>query len=339
MLDIWLDSFPPTPPGIVAADAGDRAKWLEMRGQDVTASVAATLFGAGVHPYISPYQLWALKSGAPIDERTENAAMRRGRLLEPVALQLLAEEQPTWRIAPCKTYYRDPISRIGATPDAFATRPDVDGFGIIQIKTAGHFAFKKSWRDQDGDIALPLWIAVQASVEAALTGASWAAAFAMTLGDGGLEPYLIDVPLRPALMVKLRGLVKDFWRRVAEEDPYEPDWGRDAGLVAALYDGEDGPTIDLSADKEVAGWLDERETLKARESDGAQATKARKLIDAQLISRLGNASGAHVGARKFSVKIVRRGAYSVAATQYPQLSVKGHPVIQAPSPLSLAGPF
>src|ERR1700733_7613977 len=144
----------PVPVGIIASDATDRARWLSMRQQDVTASISAALFGSGVHPYVSPYQLWALKSGATSDEKAENAAMRRGRLLEPVALQLLGEEQPDWRVAPCKTYYRDPLNRIGATPDAFAVRPDIDGFGIVQIKTAGHFAFKKGWKDADGDVAL-----------------------------------------------------------------------------------------------------------------------------------------------------------------------------------------
>jgi len=328
------------PQGIVTADSTHRAKWLAMRQKDVTASVAATLFGEAVHPYVSPLELWALKSGAKSDATEENAAMRRGRLLEPVALQLLAEEQPSWKLSACKTYYRDPAHRIGATPDAFATRPDIANFGIIQIKTAGHFAFKKGWIDADGDISVPLWIVVQASIEAALTGASWAAVFAMTLGDGGLEPYLVDIPLRPALMVRLRALAADFWNRVETDRPYPPDYNRDAGLVAALYQGEDGPVIDLGANAEVSELLDRREVLKAAEANGAAAAKARKPIDAALIHKLGNASGARLSdGRTFAVKTVRRKAFEVAASQYLSLTVKAANAGKSLAPSDFSGPF
>src|SRR4029079_19449389 len=109
----------------------ERDRWLELRKRDVTASVAGALFG--VHDFVTPYQLWALKSGLIEDNIVETAAMRRGRLLEPVAIRLLREERPTWRVEPCSTYFRDPHARIGATPDALAIDPERTGFGIVQI--------------------------------------------------------------------------------------------------------------------------------------------------------------------------------------------------------------
>ena len=64
--------------------------------------------------------------------------MRRGRLLEPIALQLLQEEKPDWVIAPHPFYYRDGEMRLGASPDALASRPDISGIGVVQLKTVGH---------------------------------------------------------------------------------------------------------------------------------------------------------------------------------------------------------
>jgi hypothetical protein len=295
---------------------------LEQRKSFVTASVAAALFGC--HPYQSPYALWAEKSGLVSEEKAETPAMRRGRLLEPVLLELLREEFPTWTIVPCTKFYSDAKVRIGATPDFLATRPDIAGLGIIQGKTAGKFAFRKGWTDADGDLAVPTWIGIQTSTEAALTGASWAAVAAMSLGDGGLDLHVEDVPLLPALVARLRTLAKDFWRRVAENDPYEPNYGRDAALISQLWNGEDGPLLELGEDAAVGDLLDRRRALKAREADGARATRERKDdIDPRLINRLGNARGARIAdGRSYTVKIVRKKAYPVAATQYPQITVK-----------------
>jgi YqaJ-like recombinase protein len=301
----------------------DRASWLKWREQDVTASVAAALFGPDICPHLTPYKLWALKSGLLPDD-AETPAMRRGRLLESVALQLLAEERPDWKITHEPFYYRDEARRIGATPDALATRPDIEGPGVVQLKTVGHFAFKKGWRDADGEVEVPLWIAVQASVEAALTSATWASIGAMALGDGGLDMHVVDVPLRPALMIKLRELVDEFWRRVRDKDPYPPDYGRDAAALARVYADDDGGEIDLAGNERAVDLIKAREALKAREADGKAAEKERKPLDAELIHLLGNAArGTLGGGRAITAKTVKRAGYVVEATSYRAVKVTG----------------
>lgn len=301
----------------------DRASWLAMRKRDVTASAAAALFGDGVHPYLTAYQLFALKAGLVEEDSAESPAMRRGRLLEPVALQLLREERPDWKINANTDYFRDDAARIGATPDACAWRPDIEGNGAVQIKTVGHFAFKKGWRGETGDVEIPLWIAVQASVEAALTGSSWACVAAMSLGDGGLDLHIEEVPLRPALMARLRILTADFWRRVEANEPYPADFNRDAALIAKLFQDDDGSEIDLSRSNRVVELVALRETLKARESDGNFAEKERKIVDAEIIAALGNAArGRLADGRVIEAKTVRRGAYEVKATTYRQIKVR-----------------
>ena len=302
----------------------DRAQWLKWRKSDVTASVAAALFGdsADIHPYMTPYELFCLKAGLIEEDVEDTPTFRRGRLLEPVAIELLKEDRPTWKIAPCGYYFRDVDHHIGATPDAFAIRPDIEGRGVIQIKSVGKFAFEKGWLDHNKQVDLPLWIAVQASVEAALTNSTWAAVGAMALGDGGLDMHVIDIPIKPKLMIEIRKLALDFWRRVKDNDPYPPEYGRDAAVIAARYRPDEGNVVDLSDNPRMVEWLTEREGLKAREADGTAANKDRKKLEAELMHLLGNASAAIVGGKIVEVKTVKRGAYSVAPSQYSQVGVK-----------------
>lgn len=318
-LDLAMASIPER---VFVAPIEDTDTWLKARQRDVTASVAGALFGNGVHDYLTALELWAQKSGLkPPPEQTP--AMRRGQLMEPVILQMLREEYPTWQFEQARRYYSDPLTRIGASPDFYCIRPDRPGFGVIDGKSVGKFAFKKGWKDQDGDFQIPLWIAIQVTVTAKLCGASWGAVAPLQMGDGGLDLMLEEIPLRPAVMDRLENeLVPEFWKRVAEKRPYEPDWGKDVELVTSLYE-DGGFQIDLGDNAEVLDLLAQREILKAREADGNAAAKDRKVIDAKLVSRLGNASAARVGGRfLISAKVVRRKGYVVEPSQYIQVGVK-----------------
>jgi len=339
------------PPGVCWFPIDSVEEWLKRREPDFTASNAGVLFHDGpveMGAYSTPLKMWALKSKI-IEAEKGNRAMRRGQLIEPVILQMLREEYPTWTFVQASRYYRDPASRIGASPDFFAFDPErPEGFGALDGKSIGKYAGRKKWQDADGDRAVPLWIAVQVNVTAALCGASWGAVAAYHMDSDWIEP-VEEVPLRPGVMAALTPRVQDFWRRVEQNDPYDPDFNRDADLIGDLYDGENGPVIELGDAPDVAALLDEREALKAREADGAAAAKARKPVDAQLIHRLGNASAARIAdGRTFGVKIIRRKGFTVAPSEYPQLSVKEQFAASAKAmraakpaavPLSYSGPF
>lgn len=302
---------------------GSRDEWLARRKLNVNASEAAGLFGPDIHPYWTPYKLWAAKSGKLPDEE-DNPVLRRGRKFEPVVVDILREDYPEWEINPARRYFWDDETRLGCTPDVNAVRPaDAYGHGIIQIKTVGQFAFKRRWHDEHGDIAVPTWVAVQASIEAYLTGASWAGVAAMKLGDGGVDVIYIDIPLKPHLIHRIEDLTGELWRRVAADDPFDPDFGRDRKVVFDLYEGGDGGIIDLTGDAELEDFLDQRAGYKQLEKTGEEATKARKDLDARILHKLGNATGARCGIRVATVKVIKKKAYSVKATQYPQIAVKG----------------
>jgi predicted phage-related endonuclease len=298
-----------------------REEWLKRRHRNVNASEAAALFGPEIHPYLTPYKLWALKC-EKISDEADNPTLQRGRLFEPVVIDIVRMDYPEWRINRSQFYYWDDETRLGCTPDANATRPDIYGDGNVQIKTVGQFAFKRRWHDEDGNIAVPTWVAVQASIEAYLTGSTWAGVAAMRLGDGGIEVIYVDIPLKPHLIHRIEDLTAELWRRVAANEPYDPDFGRDRKLVFDLYTEGKGPVIDLSADVEFGEILQERAQFKQVEKAGESAATARKILDARIMHKLGNAPAARSGGRVVTIKVVKKKAYAVKATQYPQVTVK-----------------
>lgn len=300
----------------------NRREWLAWRKQNLNASEIAALFGPDVHPYLTPFKLWSLKCEKVTDE-ADNPVLRRGKKFEPVVIDCLREDHPDWQINQTAVYFHDDETRLGASPDCDATRPDTYGTGVIQIKTVGAFAFERKWHDAEGVVRVPTWIAIQASVEAYLSGSTWAAVAAMRLGDGGIDIIFVEIPLKPGLIHRLEDLAADFWRRVIENDPYDPDFGKDRKLILDLYREGDGSVLDLTGDTAFFHLIGRREELHAIEKRGAEATDERKTLDAQIIHRLGNASAARLGETIVRVSMVRKKAYSVKATQYPLVKIKG----------------
>ena len=303
--------------GIERHKITSREQWLSLRSHDVTASVAGALFG--VHEYTTLYQLWALKSGLITEDAEETAPMRRGRLLEPVAIQMLREERPTWDVAPNKNYFRDAAARIGSTPDGFAIDPERPGFGSVQFKSVESSVFRRKWRDEDGEVAPPLWIAIQATIDAYLSGASWAAIAPIVVGHG-IDIFVIDVPMRSGLLEKLKVETEKFWRLVETQTAPDPDYGRDGSLIAQLNSQCDGSTIDLSKDNRIVALASEdyqlAENIKELET-------RRKIIRAEALDKIGAAEIATVnGEVVMTAKTVSRKGFEVKPTSFRQIQFK-----------------
>ncbi|RUV84326.1 endonuclease [Mesorhizobium sp. M1A.F.Ca.IN.020.06.1.1] len=296
----------------------NRAEWLAARKRDVTASDASALLG--IHPYTTSYELWAQKTGRKPDEE-DNEVFRRGRALEFVAIDFLREDYPDWKITHSynNRYFRDPVGRIGATPDAFVTIPGRPGKGIIQIKSASDFSVK-NWIDPETkQITPPLYVAVQALIEAELTKASYAMVALIVSGHGMKLHPPIDIPLTPALMTRVRAEVADFWRVVAEGRHPAPDWKRDGELLEDLYQ-PDGRIIDLSKDNLLPAICDEKARIASEKS---AIDKRLKEIRAELLDKMGGASAARISdGRTITAKTVERAGYEVKPTSYIDLRVK-----------------
>lgn len=280
------------PDGIEIIRPANRAAWLAARGRDVTASQIGALFGE--HEYLTAYRLWGLKTGRVPRDEEETPAMQRGRLLEPVAVQLLRERFPGWNIthnAAENVYFRDPAARIGATPDVIVFAKDRGGHGVVQIKSVEAGVFARKWRDEDGNVEPPLWIAIQATLEAHLTGSKWAAVAPLVVGHG-LEMPLVEVPLIDGVVDAMKAKVAEFWTMIEEGREPTPDFARDAETIEAIYRADDEVEIDLSGDNRIRELLAERAALKAQVRASAAALSA---IDAEIKSKMGNATVAHLG--------------------------------------------
>jgi hypothetical protein len=312
------------PQGVIEREIGDRSEWLEWRRSNVNASEAACLWGDDIHPYLSAYRLWALKLGK-LDGAVENKAMTRGRLLELPAIELMGMEHPAWHVWRPGRYYHHPVWRIGATPDAFMrTYAQGEVIANLQIKTVGRYAFQRHWVDPDTkEVTPPLWIAVQASVETLMTGLEHNFVAAMVISDGGLlDLHLLPIPHRPGILTRLIELARDFWRRVAEGDPYPVDHFKDADAILAVYRDDDGTQIDLSGDERVRDLIGVYGELTAAIREGEAAQRSRDVLKAELIERMGNARAARFGDYVINAPTVNKKAYSVAATSYRRLSIK-----------------
>jgi hypothetical protein len=294
-----------------------RDQWLALRQSDITASIAGTLLG--VHPYSTAYGLWLLKKGLIAEDPEETAPMRRGRLLEPVAVQMLREDKPEWEIHhhPIGYYYRDPASRLGATPDVLAT--DEHGkLGIVQIKSVEPSIFRRDWKQEDGSIEPPLWIVIQGLIEAYLTGADWAAVAPMVVSFG-LEMPIIPIPLHAGILDRIKFEVAAFWQRIEEGRNYDPDYGKDGALIAKLYPQDNGKEIDLSGDNEIPALVDmlelNRKAKKVAEED-------EKICKTAIADKMGEASIARLSdGRRISNKTQHRDSYFVNETSFRVLRV------------------
>jgi predicted phage-related endonuclease len=203
----------------------DRVSWLEMRRRNVGCSEAAALFSA--HPYLTPMQLWAGKSGKLEEGQEDNAILRRGRILEAAVVEALQEEHPDWGIARPKVYYVDADRRLGCTPDAFAT---VDGAEtIIQVKVVAPEKFDAEWSGGP-----PAHYLMQMQAEMFVSGRARGILTPMVADGWKYEVHEYPIEPDPSFIGKLDRALKAFWRYVEQGREPPLDAG-DAGTLARLY--------------------------------------------------------------------------------------------------------
>ncbi|KAB0269018.1 YqaJ viral recombinase family protein [Microvirga brassicacearum] len=298
--------------------AGDRNTWLELRQKDVTASAVAALLD--VHPFITGYELWALKTGVIHEDPEETPEMQRGRLLEPVAVQLM-RETTDWKIThntgADQVYLRDPAIRLGATIDVFAV-DNLGSPGVVQIKSVAPQVFKSKWHNEAGELEAPIGVVLQALTEADLAGAEWAAVAPLVVGFG-LDMPLCHIPINKGAMERVREAVVDFWQMIAEGREPEPDWNKDDALLNRLGKTDNGTEVNLSGDNRLVELLHERTILKAeiKEQEGRV-----KEINEEIVQKLGPHERAYVPGFSVRRPTIERRGYTVQPTTYRQLTVK-----------------
>jgi predicted phage-related endonuclease len=294
-----------------------REAWLERRRLVIGASEIPALFDAS--PWMSHFKLSAIKGGLISDE-AENDAMRRGRLLEPVAIQCIREEHPEWivqpNVLPNLQYFVDSSNRIGATPDAFVKIPGRWGRGIIQIKSVEQSIFRKTWLDQEP----PLHVGIQAAIECAITDSQYAYVAALVVGHR-VDLHLQEIPLTSGLYAAAAARSLAFWEKIDAGETYAPDFDKDVETIREIYaDSSPDKEIDLSQDNEVSELAENDRILSGIDKD----TKgARAEIKARMLSKMKDAEVARFrGEIIATAKTVHRKGYEVKPSSTRQLRFK-----------------
>jgi hypothetical protein len=288
-------------------------QWHSLRSKVVGASEAGALVGE--HDYLSYWGLWARKSGL-LPAPDDSGAMERGHRLEPVAVEMIRDRYPAWDIMVPRSHYADHEFGIGATPDLLALDQE-RGSGVIQIKSVASRIFRQSWRGDSDSIRVPIWIAIQALMEADLTGASWAYVAALVV-DHVIDLHMIEIPLHPQIVDTIKTEALAFWRAVLAKQEPEPDFRRDHELIKAALRADDGSELDLSQWNELQDLLDRREAALAVVKEAKAEADA---CNAALLHRLGPAVRGTFPGGYVSAKTVNVSAHSVKASSYRKLHV------------------
>jgi hypothetical protein len=282
----------------------DRAHWLSLRANDVTASAAGALLG--VHEYLTPFQLYLEKTGQGHDVE-ETAPMRRGKRMEGVAIGILKDEHPEIEFQIPNFYVRDTDARIGATPDLLAICPK-RGPGIVQIKSVQSLVYRRKWIDAELVTPIPpTWIMVQAIIEAKLTGANWAAVAPIVV-DHGIDIPLIDIEIHAGVYQRTLEAIAEFWAKVDAGEPLPADYARDGAAIEALYAKGGGPALDLSKHNRIAFLCEE---MLAWQERATTADRAKRVINAEIADILKDSEIAEHGEFKIARKSQKTGGYTV----------------------------
>lgn len=293
----------------------DRQSWLDLRKRDVTASAVGALFD--VHPYVSRYALFAEKTGLDVPDTT-NAMLEWRLILESAVGAAVERQRPGWKIVKATEYLRDPELRLGATPD-FYIEGDPRGLGILQAKTAAPSSFEKSWSDDSP----PFWVAIQNATELMLDRrAAFGAVACLIIDPWKLECPIYDIPRHEGVEGRIRDAVTTFWGDVDFGIEPQPDYGKDAELIAALYPAAVPlKTIDLSGDNHLPVLLAERAGIKSR----AKVDETRvKEIDAEVKHKMADAEIASIDGFAITNKVTNRKGYEVQPTSFRSLRITDH---------------
>jgi predicted phage-related endonuclease len=274
----------------------DRASWLTMRLQDVTASDVAAVCNAD--PRRSALAVYVEKIGL-LPPKGDDPIMQRGRWFEAAFPAALADERQAWKVLAPKIYLRDPELRLGATPDLIAEDARRYGeLGNVQCKVVSRPVFERDWED-----GLPLWIELQTLTEMLLLNAVWGAVAALVVDTYSAELRLFPVERHAAAEARIAEAVQTFWADVAAGRQPPVRAPEDAEAIAALHPRDCGTVLDLAGDNELPGFLDERQRLKAEIGEREERVA---VVDGAIKAKLGNAAEAALPGWKISYRTQRR---------------------------------
>lgn len=282
--------------------------WLVSRRAGIGGSDAPAV--CGVDAYKTPLEVYCEKTddSEPSGGLPEDPAMRWGLLLEPSVARgyEAALDVQTFEPEP-RTHPEFPFMR--ATPDRLV----VGDKRIVQIKTASSRAL--GWGlPEVGQI--PERVAVQVQHEMFVFGAE--VADVACLIDGRDFRIYRDIRRDDSIIESLIDIESEFWQRVVNRDPPEPDFTHPATVeLLSRIHRPTGPEVSLAEEFADAAraYLAAGEAIKEHERD-------RNTIKARLIHAMQDAAIAHVGGFTITRNERKRKEHTVKASTYVEFKVK-----------------
>lgn len=301
--------------------AKDRATWLALRQQDITASDVPAICGEGM--FGSATKVWAEKLGK-VGPQEMTEAMKRGLWGEAAVFEAIGWEYPDWDVRRAKIYLRDPELRLGATPDGAAIIPGLDGVTVIQTKVIARPVFNAYWlkdpEDEYSGIVAPLGYQLQTLTEAMLADAARAMIVALVVDTFKWSLYTIPLERNPAAEIVIRDRVASFRANYLDtgvQPPVDPE--RDDEVLKSLFPQDNGLEIDLSHDNELPGFVHQLETGRAAKKNAEEIEKVAKTA---IAGKMGEAAIARLAdGRRISFKTQHRASYQVAESDFRVMRV------------------
>lgn len=287
------------------------AEWHALRAQDLTASDLGA--AVGCDPYKSPLRLYAEKAGLLLSQ-PDSPIMRRGRWMEAAVVAALVEEHPDWDIRyPLDLYLREPIARLGATPDALAATEE-PGVTNIQMKVVSRPVWERDWAGGP-----PMPYLLQTLAEGMLLEADRSLLVALVVDTYSAELAYHPVPRHPEAEAKLLTVTQTFWENVRTGQRPAADFKMDTETVEELFPlSEPEPVLDLTGDNRLGALLETRAHLKGRIVEDERVVKE---LDTEIKDKLGAAEIALLPGWKITWKTQTRKEVTIPASSFRVLRV------------------
>jgi putative phage-type endonuclease len=221
----------------------DRKAWLEWRRGGIGSSDAAVIMG--IDPWKTKYELYCEKVFGYADDN-DNAAMARGRALEPIVRSRLEREYEM--LLEPRNVERPPIHR--ASLDAIS----FDGRFLFEIKCPGEKAHAVARGGKVPDYYMP-----QLQHQLLVTGLSHLTYVSFR------DEELIEIAVmrQPEYIETLEKEELAFWARVVNRDPPQKE-SKD----------HDDKTNDVAWSEAAEAWLESKKNLDLYEETEKQARAA-----------------------------------------------------------------
>lgn len=250
--------------------AQTREQWLDERRKGIGGSDSPVILG--VSPFKNPLELWKEKMGLAVDDSAETPAIKRGRVLEPVAADQYAETTGRKLMRKTAILNHPEHPWMLGNIDRHIVSTNGKGPGVLEIKCPGLQVFAKCKRE-----GLPDYYQVQLQHYLSVTGWQWGAFCVFNAERWELLHFDVERDNDLIGMIIDRG--ERFWKHVRFKRPPEVEPAQELDLPKV---GGELVTIETPAWAAAADELAQARELRqeAEELEALAKHRIQKIMDA-----------------------------------------------------------